>query len=160
MKFGNLKKNKALLQRFLPYLRSEYKVLLLDLFCAILTTAGEIVLPLIVRQITNASVDTVGQLTVPLILRVVGLYLLLRVVDAVAAYYMATKGHYMGVRIETAMRNDLFRHMQKLSFSYYDNHKIGQLMSRLTSDLFDVAEFAHHMPEEAVSYTHLRAHET
>ena len=102
------------------------------------------------RQITNASVDTVGQLTVPLILRVVGLYLLLRVVDAVAAYYMATKGHYMGVRIETAMRNDLFRHMQKLSFSYYDNHKIGQLMSRLTSDLFDVAEFAHHMPEEVI----------
>lgn len=150
MKFENLKKNKTLLLRFLPYLRSEYKVLLLDLFCAILTTAGEIVLPLIVRQITDASMDTVGLLTVPLILRVVGLYLLLRIVDAVAAYYMATKGHYMGVRIETAMRNDLFRHLQKLSFSYYDNNKIGQLMSRLTSDLFDVAEFAHHMPEEVV----------
>lgn len=150
MKSENFQKNRALLRRFLPYLRSEYKVLVLDLFCASLTTGGEIVLPLIVRQITNASVDTVGSLTVSLILRVVGLYLLLRVIDALAAYYMATKGHYMGVRIETAMRNDLFRHMQKLSFSYYDNNKIGQLMSRLTSDLFDVAEFAHHMPEEVI----------
>lgn len=134
----------------MPYLRNEWKVLTFDLFCAALTTIGEIVLPMIVRRITNAAAGGGALLTPSFILRVAGIYLLLRVIDALSAYYMATKGHYMGVRIETSMRNDLFRHMQKLSFSYYDNNKIGQLMSRLTSDLFDVAEFAHHMPEEVI----------
>lgn len=146
--FKNFEKNKQLLSRFLPYLKTERKALTFDLFCASLTTVCEIVLPLIVREITNASIDTVGTLSVSLIVKVVLLYVVLRVIDSLAAYYMATYGHYMGTKIETAMRNDLFRHLQKLSFSYYDNNKIGQLMSRLTSDLFDVTEFAHHMPEE------------
>lgn len=146
--FKNFEKNKQLLSRFLPYLRTEKKALAFDLICASLTTVCEIVLPLIVREITNASIDTVGTLSVSLIVKVVLLYVVLRVIDSLAAYYMATYGHYMGTKIETAMRNDLFRHLQKLSFSYYDNNKIGQLMSRLTSDLFDVTEFAHHMPEE------------
>ncbi len=146
--FKNFEKNKALLSRFMPYLKAERKTLAFDLFCASLTTVCEIVLPLIVREVTNASIETVGTLTVSLIVKVVLLYIVLRVVDSLAAYYMATYGHYMGTKIETAMRNDLFAHLQKLSFSYYDNNKIGQLMSRLTSDLFDVTEFAHHMPEE------------
>ena len=146
--FKNFEKNKQLLSRFLPYLKMERKALTFDLFCASLTTVCEIVLPLIVREITNASIDTVGTLSISLIVKVVLLYVVLRVIDSLAAYYMATYGHYMGTKIETAMRNDLFRHLQKLSFSYYDNNKIGQLMSRLTSDLFDVTEFAHHMPEE------------
>ncbi len=120
----------------------------IDLFCASLTTAGEIVLPLIVRRITNAGVASDGSLTLKLIIETVLLYLLMRVIDALANYYMATQGHFMGTKIETDMRNDLFSHLQNLSFSYYDNTKIGQLMSRLTSDLFDITEFAHHMPEE------------
>ena len=138
--------SRALLRRFLPYLRRERKTLAFDLFCASLTTACEIVLPLIVRRITNAGGS--GTLTASIILTAVAVYAGLRVIDAAAAYFMATEGHYMGTRIETRMRNDLFAHLQKLSFSYYDNNKIGQLMSRLTSDLFDVTEFAHHMPEE------------
>ena len=144
-----LQKNRKLLRRFMPYLREEKKTLAFDLACASLTTVCEIVLPLIVRRITNAEIQAAGGLTTKLILGAVALYIVLRVVDAFAAYFMATQGHYMGTRIETRMRNDLFAHLQKLSFSYYDNNKIGQLMSRLTSDLFDVTEFAHHMPEEA-----------
>ena len=140
------RQSRTLLRRFLPYLRRERKTMAIDLVCASLTTACEIVLPLIVRRITNAG--SAADLTAGMILRAVGLYAVLRVVDATAAYFMATEGHYMGTRIETRMRNDLFAHLQKLSFSYYDNNKIGQLMSRLTSDLFDVTEFAHHMPEE------------
>ena len=145
---GTFQKNKMLLRRFLPYLRAERKTLALDLGCASLTTVCEIVLPLIVRRITNAGTMQTGVLTTRLILTAVAVYVALRVIDAVAAYFMATQGHYMGCRIETRMREDLFAHLQKLSFSYYDNNKIGQLMSRLTSDLFDVTEFAHHMPEE------------
>ncbi|MBO5797318.1 MAG: ABC transporter ATP-binding protein, partial [Clostridia bacterium] len=75
-------------------------------------------------------------------------YVVLRIIDTFANYYMATVGHIMGAKIETDMRHDFFAHLQKLSFSYYDNAKVGTLMSRITNDLFDVTEFAHHCPEE------------
>jgi ATP-binding cassette subfamily B protein len=76
------------------------------------------------------------------------MYLFLRLVDTVVNYYMAYIGHVMGARIETDMRRDLFGHLQKLSFSYYDDAKVGDIMSRVTNDLFDVTEFSHHCPEE------------
>ena len=80
-------------------------------------------------------------------LRLGALYILLRVVDAGANYYMQSEGHIMGAKIETDMRHDLFHHLQQLSFSFYNNTKVGQIMSRITSDLFDITEFAHHAPE-------------
>ena len=119
-----------------------------DLFCAGLTTICELVLPLIVREITSAATEDIASLTVDLILKCGIIYLVLRIIDTAANYYMTTVGHIMGTRIETDMRKDLFAHMQKLSFSYYDNTKVGTLMSRITTDLFDVTEFAHHCPEE------------
>ncbi len=138
----------GLIKRFLPYYKKYKWILVLDLFCAALTTVCELVLPLIVRQITNEATSVPMTLTVGLILRCGVLYLVLRIIDAAANYYMASVGHIMGTRIETDMRRDFFGHLQKLSFSYYDNTKIGTLMSRMTSDLFDVTEFAHHCPEE------------
>ncbi len=137
-----------LLKRFLPYYKKYKWILVFDLFCAALTTLCELVLPMIVREITGAATSTPMGLTVSLILRCGVLYLVLRLIDTVANYYMASIGHIMGTRLETDMRRDLFGHLQKLSFSYYDNAKIGTLMSRITSDLFDVTEFAHHCPEE------------
>ena len=122
--------------------------MILDLFCAALTTLCELVLPLIVREITDKATSTPMALTVSLVLRLGAVYLILRIIDTVANYYMASVGHIMGTRIETDMRRDFFGHLQKLSFSYYDNAKVGTLMSRITSDLFDVTEFAHHCPEE------------
>ena len=121
---------------------------MLDLFCAALTTVCELVLPLIVREITGRATATPMSLTVSLVLKLGVIYIVLRLIDTVANYYMASVGHVMGSRIETDMRSDLFGHLQKLSFSYYDNTKVGTLMSRITSDLFDVTEFAHHCPEE------------
>ena len=76
------------------------------------------------------------------------LYIFLRLVDAGAFFYMQSQGHIMGVYIETDMRRDAFEHLQRLSATYYSNHKIGQIMGRITNDLFDVTEFAHHCPEE------------
>ena len=137
-----------LLKRFLPYYRSHWKTLVFDLFCAALTTVCELVLPLIVKFITGAAIDDIASLTPKVILTIGGLYVLLRIVDAVANYYMASIGHIMGTKMETAMRKDLFGHLQRLSYSYYDNTKVGTIMSRITSDLFDVTEFAHHCPEE------------
>ncbi|MBQ9131548.1 MAG: ABC transporter ATP-binding protein [Clostridia bacterium] len=142
------KSNTGLIKRFLPYYKKYKWIMLLDLFCAALTTLCELVLPMIVREITGAATDDVASLTIELILRCGVLYILLRVIDTAANYYMTSVGHIMGTKIENDMRHDLFSHLQKLSFSYYDNTKVGTLMSRITNDLFDVTEFAHHCPEE------------
>ena len=139
---------RGLIRRFLPYYKQYVGILALDLFCASLTTLCELVLPLIVREITARATDDLSSLTVTLILQCAGLYVVLRLIDAAAYYYMATVGHIMGARLESDMRRDFFAHLQKLSFSYYDDAKIGTLMSRITNDLFDVTEFAHHCPEE------------
>lgn len=137
-----------LLKGFLPYYGKYKKILILDLFCAALTTLGELVLPLILRFITNQGMQDLASLTTGLVVKIGMLYLALRVIDSLAAYYMAYTGHVMGVYIETDMRQDAFEHLQMLSDSYYSNTKVGQIMSRITSDLFDVTEFAHHCPEE------------
>ncbi len=123
-------------------------MLLLDLACAALTTVCDLVLPLIVRDVTDLAANNLSALTVSFVLRVGGIYVLLRVVDALANFYMASRGHIMGTFIERDMRNDLFAHLQTLGFAYYSNAKVGQIMARITSDLFDVTEFAHHCPEE------------
>ena len=87
-------------------------------------------------------------LTIDVILTLGGLYLAMRFIDMIANYFMISVGHIMGAKIETDMRRDLFSHLQDLSYSYYNNTKIGQLMARITSDLLDITEFAHHCPEE------------
>ena len=137
-----------LMKRFLPYFKKYKGILFLDLFCAALTCICELVLPLIVRFITNTGSRDISSLTVSLIVKLGVFYCILRIIDTAANYYMAYTGHMMGARIETDMRRDLFDHLQKLSFSYYDETKIGQVMARITSDLFDITEFAHHCPEE------------
>ena len=136
------------LHRFLPYLLKYKGILVFDLFCAALTTLCDIVLPSIMRYLTNAATDASIVLTVGTVARLALLYLVLRIVDGAASYYMSGTGHIMGVYIETDMRRDAFAHLQRLSHTYYSNTKVGQIMGRITNDLFDVTEFAHHCPEE------------
>lgn len=138
----------ALMRRFAPYFRPYAGVLLLDLFCAALTTLCEIGLPMMMRYLAQVGMDDMARLSMGLVLRVAALYLVLRLIDVAASYFMANIGHVMGAKIETDMRSALFSHLQKLSFSYFANTKVGQLMARITGDLFDVTEFAHHCPEE------------
>lgn len=137
-----------LLRRFRPYLARYKGVLAFDLFCASLTTVCELVLPLIMRSLTNMALYDLAGLTVQYILHTGAVYFILRIIDAVASYFMANIGHVMGARIETDMRRDAFDHLQKLSDRYFANTKVGQIMGRITNDLFDVTEFAHHCPEE------------
>lgn len=137
-----------LLKRFVPYFKKYKWILVLDLICASLTTVCELVFPMLVRHITDLGINDIGSLTISLILKIAVFYLILRIIDSMANFYMANTGHIMGAKIETDMRSDLFEHLQGLSHSYYSENKVGQLMSRLTSDLFDVTEFAHHCPEE------------
>lgn len=148
MKKNEKKSNGKLIRRFLPYYKRHLPTMFFDLFCAALTTLCELVLPMIVREITGRATTDLASLTIPLIVHCAIIYIILRVIDTVANYFMASVGHIMGTRIENDMRHDLFSHLQKLSFSYYDNTKVGTLMSRITNDLFDVTEFAHHCPEE------------
>ena len=137
-----------LLKRFIPYFYKYKKLLVIDLMAAGLTTVCELVLPLIVRRITNGALGMAGELSTGLILRLGALYMLLRVIDAAANYYMQSIGHIMGSQLETDMRHDIFHHLQELSFGYYSDTKVGQIMARITSDLFEITEFAHHCPEE------------
>jgi len=141
-------KSGELMKRFLPYYKKYWKIVVIDLLCAGLTTICELVLPMIIRYITNAGMNDLTSLTASVIIRLGVLYLCLRVVDTVANFYMAYTGHVMGTRIETDMRRDAYAHLQKLSDTYYNNTKVGQIMGRITNDLFDVTEFAHHCPEE------------
>lgn len=141
-------KKLGLFKRFLPYYKKYRKIMIFDMICALFTTFCELILPLIARFITDKATADVASLTTQAILSVGGIYLLLRIIDTAAHYYMASAGHVMGARMETDMRRDMFSHLQTLSSSFYDNTKVGTIMSRITSDLFDVTEFAHHCPEE------------
>ena len=137
-----------LIKRFLPYFRPYYKTLFTDLFCAALTTICEIIQPLIIRQITNTALQDVALLTTKMIAGLGFLYFILRIIDCLANYYMADVGHVMGAKIETDMRRDAYAHLQQLSNTYFNNTKVGQIMGRITNDLFEVTEFSHHCPEE------------
>ena len=137
-----------LIRRFWPYERKYIKTVILELFCAALTCLCDLILPLILRTITNLAMTDLAVLTVSLVLKLTFLYFILRLIDAGAQYYMADMGHVMGVYIETDMREDAFDHLLKLGYTYYSNTKIGQIMGRITNDLFDVTEFSHHCPEE------------
>jgi ATP-binding cassette subfamily B protein len=141
-------KTPELLRRFAPYYKKYWKTCAFDLFCAALTTVCEMVLPMILRYITNQGLRDLSSLTVGVILKISALYFGLRIIDGLASFYMAYTGHVMGAHIETDMRQDAFEHLQKLSDSYFNNAKVGQIMSRITNDLFEVTEFAHHCPEE------------
>ena len=142
MKLGHL------LKRFLPYYGKYKKEIIFDLFCALFTTGCEIVFPLIVRAITKQAVADYTAITTGWVLKLGAIYLALRIIDAAANHFMQYGGHVTGAKLETDMRTDLFDHLQQLSFSYYNETKVGQIMARITSDLFEVTEFAHHCPEE------------
>lgn len=141
-------KKKGLLRRFLPYYKKYGWIVFIDLLFASLTTVCEIVLPLLVKEITERAMNDIASLTVEFILKLGLFYIALRIIDTGANYFMTSIGHIMGTKIETDMRRDLFAHLQKQPHSFYDNTKVGSLMSRMTTDLFEVTEFAHHCPEE------------
>ena len=140
-KAGRQMKTSVLFKRFLPYYSKYKKEMILDLFCALLTTICEVIFPQIIKLITNQAVEDFTKITTQWVLMLGGVYLLLRVIDTAANYFMQYWGHVTGTKLETDMRTDLFAHLQQLSFSYYNNTKIGQIMSRITSDLLTSRNF-------------------
>lgn len=138
----------SLIKKVQPYFKRYRGILYLDLFCAGLTTLSEIVLPLILRYITNTGMTNLDALTWEKILRLGLVFVAVKTIEVVAGFYMTSIGHIMGAKIETDMRRDVYAHLQGLSYRFYNETKVGVLMSRLTNDLFDITEFAHHCPEE------------
>ena len=120
------------------------------MFFAITGAATTLVIPLIVRYITYNVINRPGEEALRVILRLGALMMCLVVLEGFCNFYIAYFGHIMGAKIEHDMRNEIFQHYQKLSFTFYDNQKVGHLLSRVTSDLFDISELLHHGPEDVV----------
>ena len=121
-----------------------------DMFFAILGAAITLVIPLIVRYITSSVVELPVSEATGIIVKLGIFMIALVAVEAFCNFYIAYYGHIMGARIERDMRNEIFGHYQKLSFAFYDNQKVGHLLSRITADLFDISELLHHGPEDLV----------
>ena len=134
-----------MLKEFIKYYKPYRKLFLLDFTCAIIVAILELAFPVMVHRVID---EVLPQQNVGIIL-VVGFSLVaLYATSTVLNYIVVSFGHLLGINIETDMRRNLFAHIQKQSFSFFDNMKIGELLSRLSSDLFDISELAHHGPEE------------
>ncbi len=147
-----LSKKTQKLLKFLSYYAPYKGLLTADLFSGILVAALALILPVCVRYITKDVLEIGMENVLAAILQTGALMLSLIVVQTGFAMFFDYKGHDMGAKIERDMRMELFEHFQKLSFSFYDNQKTGQLMSRLTNDLLNFTELYHHGPENLVIY--------
>ena len=137
-------------KRLISYYRPYRGLFFSDMVFAILGAAVTLAIPLIVRYITSQVVYFGAQEALHMIMRLGIVMLVLIVVQFYGNYFIANYGHVMGAKIEYDMRAEIFSHYQKLSFNFYDDQKVGQLMSRITSDLFDISELLHHGPENIV----------
>ena len=141
---------KETLKKLVGYYKPYRGLFFSDLFFAILGAAVTLVIPLIVRYITSTVVYEPVEQATGLIVKLGIFMVLLVILEAFCNFYIAYYGHIMGAKIERNMRNEIFSHYQKLSFAFYDNQKVGHLLSRITSDLFDISELLHHGPEDLV----------
>lgn len=142
---NSTKKNKTTI---FSYYKPYKGLLALDLLFATLGAGVTLVIPLIVRYITNQVIYEESSVAWHTIVNLSILMLGLLVLELVSNFYITYWGHMMGARMEYGMRNEIFEHYQKLSFTFYDNQKVGQLMSRVTNDLFEITELLHHGPED------------
>lgn len=146
-------KMKSILRRLVSYYKPYLGVFLADMFFAFLSAAVALVFPLAVRYVTSTVIYMDAAEAQAAIVRLGIILFVLVVVQWFSNYYISNYGHVMGAKIEYDMRAEIFDHYQKMSFSFFDEQKVGQLMSRVTSDLFDITELLHHGPENvAISF--------
>lgn len=143
----------GILRRLVAYYRPYKKVFWTDMFFAFVSAAAALMIPLVVRYVTSTIVEMDTSEAQGMLLKLGILMLVMVLVQWYSNYYISNYGHVMGAKIEYDMRAEIFDHYQKMSFSFYDEQKVGQLMSRVTSDLFDITELLHHGPENiAISF--------
>jgi len=138
------------LKKMLSYYKSHMRAFLTDMFFASLSAAIALTIPLIIRYVTSQLIYMDTDVILNQIVFIAIALLVLVAVDCYSKFYISNQGHVMGAKIEYEMRAEIFDHFQKLSFSFFDNQKVGQLMSRITSDLFDITELLHHGPENLI----------
>lgn len=134
-------------KKFLSYYKPHMPLFIMDMICAFLVAVCNMFYPFITKNIINEYVPDKNLMLVIVWLVVL---LVIFVVKAILNYIIQYWGHYVGLKIQKDMRRDMFRHLQKLPFSYYDETRTGSIMSRLVNDLFDIAELAHHAPEDVL----------
>lgn len=137
-------------KKFLSYYKPYKKIFAADMLFACMGAAVTLIIPLIIRYITSDVIYRDSSQSLHTILILTGIMALLVLLECYCNYFIAYYGHMMGAKMEYNMRNEIFAHYQKLSFSFFDNQKVGQLMSRVTNDLFDISELFHHGPEDMV----------
>lgn len=137
--------NRSLLRIFLSYFKPHRKLFLLDMSCALTVSLIDLGFPLVTR---SALYELLPDKKYHAFFLIMGILVLCYVLRSVLQFVIAYWGHTFGIRVEADIRRDLFSHLQTLSFSYYDSNRTGQLMSRLTTDLFEITELAHHGPED------------
>jgi ATP-binding cassette, subfamily B, bacterial len=133
-----------LFRRFISYYKPYRAIFYFDMFCALLLSAIDVAFPQILRNLTNGLFAGSGDEILRMLPWIGGSLLAMYLVRFGCQYYITSWGHIMGARMESNMRQDLFDHYQRLSFSYYDRNNTGEMMSKLVSDLFDISELAHH----------------
>ena len=136
-----------MIKRFLSYYKPHKRLFILDMLASLIVALIGIIYPIVTRSMLNDLIpNRKYQLIVAAGLGVLALYLIRMLLN----YFIQYQGHMMGVRMQAQMRSDLFNHLEKLPFSFYDRHETGKIMSRMTTDLMDVTELAHHGPENLI----------
>lgn len=138
------------LKKMISYYKPYQGIFWADMFFAALSAGVALVIPLVVRYVTGTLIYKDRETILHEVLLIAAGFAVLLVVDVFSRYFIGNYGHVMGAKMEYDMRAEIFNHMQKLSFSFYDDAKVGQLMSRITSDLFDITELLHHGPENII----------
>ena len=142
-----MKKN---LKKMFGYYKPYMHIFWADMFFALLSALVALTIPLVVRYVTNVLVYLPREQMLKRLLYIAVFLAVLLLIDLFSRFFIGNYGHVMGAKMEYDMRAEIFAHMQKLSFAFYDDAKVGQLMSRITSDLFDITELLHHGPENII----------
>ncbi len=132
--------------KFLPYYKPYAGLLIFDMLCAMIATACDLILPVYAQKITNSAIAE-GHVVLSIVLVFAITLFIEKIISATCKFFINKYGHIMGVKIESDLRRNMFRHFQRLPHSFFDDNKTGSLMSRITTDLFDITEFSHHCPE-------------
>lgn len=136
------------IKKFIAYYKPYKWMFFLDMACAFIVAGIDLVFPVLTRYVLDFGLGREAGIAFEIIIKIGAFMLGLNIIKYFCQYYITAWGHIMGARMEYDMREDIFAHLQKLSFSFYDNNKTGQIMSRIVNDLFDISELAHHGPEE------------
>ena len=134
-----------MLRSFAHYYKPHWKLFVFDMIWALVAAGCDLVYPVVSRNIINTYIPDKN---IRLILTWCAALLVIYIIQTIMQYFMQYQGHIVGVRMQADMRRDVFEHLQKLPFSYFDEHKTGVIMSRIVNDLMDISEFAHHGPED------------